>query len=286
MSEQIDWNKGWVAIPRDIINHWSWLEFGYTYTPFHAYVDIIMSVNWKDNSFSYKGNVIECKRGQMLYSLRKLASKWGWSTTRVSRFLKNLEEEGKIETEKLHKVSRLTLCEFERYNPAKDRSEMKIETQKKRTEDKLNKERKKQDINKLNCHSNHNGSGDRDNISERIGNTPQRPIEKGDGLNADMELWESTKEQRDLFKLRMATLFGVELLEHECCMFFNMKKDNEKLDAMKHWCMYYQKSWYELLTNGAIPRMRDIMKVKKIVNPSGFLYDGVFGRPPYLLEPD
>ncbi len=44
----------------------------------------------------FDGSLIEVKRGQKLTSIRKLCERWGWSNTKVTKFLKLLETDGMI----------------------------------------------------------------------------------------------------------------------------------------------------------------------------------------------
>ena len=85
---------GWQKIYRDIQEHWLWED-----KPFsrgQAWIDLILLVNHEDNKALIDGELTEVKRGSKITSLRKLAEQWGWSTTKVKKFLEQLEKDNMI----------------------------------------------------------------------------------------------------------------------------------------------------------------------------------------------
>lgn len=58
---------------------------------------LIANAMWKGAKVRVRGTVVDLKRGQICFSIRFLASKWGWSKSRVDRFLHQLAAENMIE---------------------------------------------------------------------------------------------------------------------------------------------------------------------------------------------
>lgn len=70
------------------------------FTRGQALVDLIMLSSYADRNFRIRGNKVELKRGQVAKSLRELSVRWQWSVNTVSKFLKELQEDGYIDTQK------------------------------------------------------------------------------------------------------------------------------------------------------------------------------------------
>lgn len=87
------------------------------FTPREAFIWMISEAYWKDGSKQIKGRPVTIKRGQFSHSVRFMADAWGWSKSKVSRFLMRLETETAIRTE--HGTGQLivTLCNYEFYQP-------------------------------------------------------------------------------------------------------------------------------------------------------------------------
>lgn len=62
-----------------------------------AWIWLIENAAWKTSRARVKGETIELNRGELCFAQRFLAEKWGWSKSRVDRFLKILDAEGMIE---------------------------------------------------------------------------------------------------------------------------------------------------------------------------------------------
>jgi DNA replication protein DnaD len=48
---------------------------------------MLLSANHKDNKIPFDGGLYEVKRGSFITSIRKLCERWGWSNTKVVKFL-------------------------------------------------------------------------------------------------------------------------------------------------------------------------------------------------------
>jgi hypothetical protein len=65
---------------------------------FRAWFWLIANAAWKPTRTRIKGTMVEIDRGDLTFSVRFLADNWGWSKSRVDRFLSDLRDEGMIET--------------------------------------------------------------------------------------------------------------------------------------------------------------------------------------------
>lgn len=63
-----------------------------------AWVWLIEQAAWKARPVRIKGQTVQIERGELSLSQRFMADAWGWSKSRVDRFLAELRREGMIET--------------------------------------------------------------------------------------------------------------------------------------------------------------------------------------------
>lgn len=110
---------GWVKIHRKIRDNWIWDNPEYL----RAWLDLIFRANYDEKKILFEGEFKELKCGQFITSVRKLAEAWGWSNSRVLRFLKLLEEDGMIVRHSNSKRTLLTIENYEVYQILRNTSE-------------------------------------------------------------------------------------------------------------------------------------------------------------------
>ncbi|CUP06529.1 phage protein [Clostridium baratii] len=106
---------GWQKVYRDITKHWLWED-----KPFsrgQAFIDLLLMVNHQDKKILFNGDLIEVKRGSRITSLRQLGESWGWSRTKVKKFLEQLEKDGMITVKS---DSKKTVVNIENYSVYQD----------------------------------------------------------------------------------------------------------------------------------------------------------------------
>lgn len=88
-----------------------------------AWLDMIATATWAPETRQVEGRCVNLQRGELAASLRYLSLRWSWSKSRVERFLSALAASGRIR-DRIETGTRLiTLCNYERYNPARDTNE-------------------------------------------------------------------------------------------------------------------------------------------------------------------
>ncbi|WP_374412719.1 hypothetical protein [Novosphingobium colocasiae] len=109
---------------------------------FRAWFWLIANAAWKPTRTRIKGTMVEIDRGDLTFSVRFLAERWGWSKSRVDRFLSDLRGEGMIETRSKigttaghvagHGQSIITICNYDKYQSSqgadRDNAEPEIGT--------------------------------------------------------------------------------------------------------------------------------------------------------------
>ena len=96
---------------RCIQDHWIWQDAN----RFKWWIDLLLRANNKDAKVLIDGSLMECKRGQFITSLGKLAEEWMVSRNTVRRFLDALESDTMIVRKSTHKLTQITICNYDSY---------------------------------------------------------------------------------------------------------------------------------------------------------------------------
>ncbi len=113
-----NYKKGYIKLYRSIEEHWISCN-PYYYMAFNR---LLFRVNHSKNTELIEGEIIDCDRGQSLYSLnswsdifnKKLSKRW-WTIQKVRTFFKLLEKDNMIIIEGLRKTTRVTICNYDSY---------------------------------------------------------------------------------------------------------------------------------------------------------------------------
>ena len=115
---------GWIKVHRELQNHWVFEN------PEHlkAWLTIIMEVNHTDHKVAIGGKLFECKRGESLKSLDTWARLFGksWNKSKVRRFFKLLETDSMLVTKNESKTTRLTVCNYCKYQSERNADETQV----------------------------------------------------------------------------------------------------------------------------------------------------------------
>jgi hypothetical protein len=95
-----------------------------------AWVWLIENACWKSSRTRIKGETVTLDRGELSFSIRFLADAWGWSKSRVDRFLADLREESMIEARSKNGTvgdqkagqgqAIITICNYRKYQDHDD----------------------------------------------------------------------------------------------------------------------------------------------------------------------
>jgi len=103
---------GWIKIHRKIKNHWIWKSE----KRLKWWLDILLTVNHKDNEVLIGGTLIQCKRGQSVRSLESWAKDWDVTKKTVRDFFILLKSSSMISFESVQISTRITVCNYDIYN--------------------------------------------------------------------------------------------------------------------------------------------------------------------------
>jgi hypothetical protein len=84
-----------------------------------AWIDILYCTHYsrEPKQRLINGELVQQNYGEALMTTRYCGLRWGWTHVRVWRFLKLLKCMGQIDTETLHKTTRIIVRNFEKYDP-------------------------------------------------------------------------------------------------------------------------------------------------------------------------
>lgn len=101
--------QGFMALSRRLLNTMFDEMYGRMHTEAEAYVYLLMKACFSDQGEGPG----ELKRGEMVYSVRELSMRFGWSKRKVIRFLARLRLEGVVSTARTAHGSKLKLLYYE-----------------------------------------------------------------------------------------------------------------------------------------------------------------------------
>ena len=105
--------SGTVNISRSI-----WHDTAFKPEPFserEAFMWIIMDASYKPREKRVGNVTVDLQRGQLATSVRFMCDAWGWSKSRVDRFLKRLENRDMIGTDSGTGINVITVCKYDDY---------------------------------------------------------------------------------------------------------------------------------------------------------------------------
>lgn len=102
---------GWIIISRAVTEHWIWNRPDYGY----RWVDLILQVNFAQTKTVVDSQVVTCERGELITTCERLSRRWRTSRSTVQRFLKLLEKEQMICLVRAPRMTRITICNYDKY---------------------------------------------------------------------------------------------------------------------------------------------------------------------------
>ena len=86
---------GWFPVYRDMLDEWSWMDEGTSHRK-EAWMDLMAMASFGEHKADVNGRTVNLKVGEIGTTKESLATRWKWSTTKVTHFLQQLSEHGMI----------------------------------------------------------------------------------------------------------------------------------------------------------------------------------------------
>ena len=104
---------GWVKVHRKILDHWIYDKK--PYDEFHAWVDILLTVNHELQKVVNGKTIVFVERGSIITTMRELSERWGWGRHKTVDFLNFLQNDGMIKIYGGKKSTQITVYNWELY---------------------------------------------------------------------------------------------------------------------------------------------------------------------------
>jgi hypothetical protein len=131
-------SEGWITLNREISKHWVFKDAEY----FRAWVTILMEVNHSENKILIGKTLFTCSRGESLHSLESWGEIFGnWGKSKTKRFFDLLKDESMIELKNERLTTRLTVCNYNRYQDFRNADETQVKRKRNADETQVKQER-------------------------------------------------------------------------------------------------------------------------------------------------
>ncbi len=120
-------DRGYIALYRKMQDNILWTERR-EFSKAEAWIDILWSVRWspEPETVLLGGKMLTCEYAQSLKSLDTWANRWGWSRSRVWRYLIFLEKLEMIYVKSETKTTRITVRNYEKYDIKRNDNEIHV----------------------------------------------------------------------------------------------------------------------------------------------------------------
>jgi hypothetical protein len=112
--------NNFIPISRKLFKHAFW-DQKRAYSRFEAWLDLLVSARFDagEARLLIGGIVVRWQRGELIASVRFLGNRWGWSKTKVERFLTMLKSENMIKSRTADGTLQtiISICNYATYNP-------------------------------------------------------------------------------------------------------------------------------------------------------------------------
>lgn len=108
-------NIGYIPIDRFLFQSKYWAEKR-IYSHAEAIIDLLQTASYKAITKNFNNRKIELQRGQLVASNRFLSARWGWTESRVRRFLRKLLEEGLFNINIIQKINVITVVNYSKFS--------------------------------------------------------------------------------------------------------------------------------------------------------------------------
>jgi len=106
-------SKGYIGLFRSIQDHWLWDDKPVSRG--QAWVDMLLWASHKDRETPVTDGFVQIKTGQFIRTLRQMGEAWGWSTSKVQRFLSMLQEANMVRLENDTRTTHVSILKYETY---------------------------------------------------------------------------------------------------------------------------------------------------------------------------
>ena len=112
--------SGYILLHRSLLENWVW-EKGRVFSRAEAWIDLIFLVNFAEGTHRIDNEVLLVPPGSRYTTIKELCERWKWSNTKVTNFLRLLQDDKMIVINHDKKKTLLTLVNWEKYQTKSDK---------------------------------------------------------------------------------------------------------------------------------------------------------------------
>lgn len=112
---------GYLPLSRKFFEHSFWTQKR-VFSRAEAWIDLLAMAQWEPGNRLIGATIVALDRGELVASVRFLASRWGWPKSSVARFISVLQKEQMLVRKPGQIEGHLTICNYATYNPIRDTS--------------------------------------------------------------------------------------------------------------------------------------------------------------------
>ena len=106
-------NNGWISISRSILDHAIvGLCRSKRFSDCEAWLWLLLRANYEDAKCCIGNQIYHLKRGQMIVSQKKMCLLFKWSNSKLTNYLKKLQNDAMIEYQTTNKMTIITLLKY------------------------------------------------------------------------------------------------------------------------------------------------------------------------------
>lgn len=102
-----------IKLNEDIQNHFLWTDVPFSRA--QAFIDLLLRAEDEDGQKYVFGILQSYEKGEGITTLRELGRAWGWSSSKVKKFLLDLDDNQLIEVEFNNKMTIFKIIDLDRY---------------------------------------------------------------------------------------------------------------------------------------------------------------------------
>ena len=106
--------EGWISLHRKILEN-PILNRSRVYSPFEAWIWLLLKANHKDNKFMLGSELVKVEKGSMITSQKKLCKQFRWGSTKLRNFLKVLQKDKMLLLKTNTQSTQITICNYRTY---------------------------------------------------------------------------------------------------------------------------------------------------------------------------
>ena len=106
--------EGWISLHRKILEN-PILNRSRKYSPFEAWIWLLLKANHKDNKFMLGSELVKVEKGSMITSQKKLCKQFRWGSTKLRNFLKVLQKDKMLLLKTNTQSTQITICNYRTY---------------------------------------------------------------------------------------------------------------------------------------------------------------------------